>query len=99
MKTLKPIAVALFVALALTGAGKPAAAADPPMPTPPLTGSDAEALARAAIEQLVRALGLALQAVPQYEMPRMNENGDIIIRRANPRPIDVRPPSPDEAAT
>jgi hypothetical protein len=98
MKTAKPLMLALFLTLALSAAGRPAAA-EPPMPTPPLTGTDAEALARAAIEQLVRALGLALQSVPQYEMPRMNDEGDIIIRRSNPRPPDTRPPQADELAT
>ena len=47
---------------------------------------DAEGLAREGVEKLLRALELLLQSIPQYEAPVINENGDIIIRRRNPRP-------------
>jgi hypothetical protein len=92
------LVAALFLALA--AGPRPAAAEVPAFQVPP-PGSEAEALARAAIEQLIRALGLALQAVPQYEMPRLNERGDIVIRRVNPpdrKPV-TRVPGPDEADT
>ncbi len=41
----------------------------------------AEDMAREAIEQLMRALELMIDSIPQYEMPEIEENGDIIIRR------------------
>lgn len=46
----------------------------------------AEEMARAAIEQLMRALELMIQSIPQYEMPEINEHGDIIIRRKRHAP-------------
>ncbi len=46
----------------------------------------AEDLAREAIEQLMRALELMMDSIPQYEMPEINEHGDIIIRRKRHAP-------------
>ena len=41
----------------------------------------AEEMAREAMEQLMHALELFIESIPQYEMPEVNEHGDIIIRR------------------
>ena len=41
----------------------------------------AEELARETMEQMLRALEMMVQSFPQYEMPEIMENGDIIIRR------------------
>ncbi len=38
-------------------------------------------LATEGVQKLMLALELLLQAIPQYEMPEVLENGDIIIRR------------------
>jgi hypothetical protein len=38
-------------------------------------------MAKEAIEQLMRALELMIESIPQYEIPEINEHGDIIIRR------------------
>ena len=38
-------------------------------------------MAKEAIEQLMRALELMIESIPQYELPEVNEDGDIIIRR------------------
>ena len=38
------------------------------------------------MERMLRAIELMIEMVPQYEMPEVNENGDIIIRRKNPPP-------------
>ncbi len=48
----------------------------------------AEDMAREAIEQLMRALELMIDSIPQYEMPEIEEYGDILIRRKRrtPRP-------------
>ncbi len=49
-------------------------------------------------EKIMRALELMLLAVPQYDLPEVLENGDIIIRRHRPdRP--KRPLEPDQSAT
>lgn len=44
----------------------------------------AEELARQSLETLMRALDAMLDAVPQYALPEILENGDIIIRRIRP---------------
>lgn len=66
-----------------TGLALPGVAQTPP-PSPRAEDQSPEALLRAGIENLLRALGLALQNLPQYEMPQVNEYGDIIIKRVNP---------------
>ena len=53
---------------------------------------------------ILRALGLMLQAIPQYEAPEILDNGDIIIRRKNPQPTpppekDSSPDTPDKTKT
>jgi hypothetical protein len=57
----------------------------------------AENMAREAIEQLMRALGLMIDSIPQYELPVIEENGDIIIRRKRraPRPEPDQPGVPE----
>jgi hypothetical protein len=60
------------------------------------------ALARDAIDKMMRALSLAIENLPQYAAPEFNENGDIIIRRLNPRAEKPRPrvpENPDETRT
>ncbi len=49
------------------------------------------ALVSDGIERLMRALEAFIDMIPQYEMPEINENGDIIIRRK--RHVE---PSPEE---
>jgi hypothetical protein len=63
-----------------------------PAPPAPPAPSGPEELARQALEMLMRALTLAIQNLPQYEMPIVNERGDIIIRRINPPPPKPAPP-------
>lgn len=60
-------------------------AADPTPPPPPGTEAPAELL-KDATRNILNALGLFLQSIPQYEAPEILENGDIIIRRKNPKP-------------
>ena len=38
----------------------------------------------AVLEEVLDAIGLVLRAVPQYELPEVLPNGDIIIRRIPP---------------
>ena len=54
-----------------------------------------------ATRTILRALGLMLQSIPQYETPEILDNGDIIIRRKNPKPTpppeqDPNPDTPDK---
>ena len=68
--------LSLCSALALAGpppalAGEEARSSDP----------DIETLTRDGIDRLMRALEAFIDMIPQYEMPEINEQGDIIIRR------------------
>ncbi|MFQ6018642.1 MAG: hypothetical protein ACE5KF_10655 [Kiloniellaceae bacterium] len=83
---------ALFLVLALALAGPPAAAEEPG------GRPEAEEMAREAMEQLLRALELFIESIPQYEMPEVNENGDIIIRRKR-RPGDREQAEPEVEKT
>ena len=67
---LAAVALSLAVSLAV-----PAAAEESGEPEAP------GELARDGLEQLLRALEAFVDMIPQYEMPEINENGDIIIRR------------------
>ena len=42
-------------------------------------------LAREGVARLLQALEVFIEMIPQYEMPELNENGDIIIRRKRDR--------------
>ena len=73
----KPLIIWSFcLTLALTVGAPGAVLADP-------SGDRerAEEMAREAIQQLLRALELMIESIPQYELPEVNEDGDIIIRR------------------
>jgi hypothetical protein len=83
---------ALFAFLVLALAASPALAQSQ-SPAPPQ--EQPGALARDAIERMMRALSLVIENLPQYAMPELNENGDIIIRRLNPRAEKPRPRTPD----
>ena len=72
-----------------------------PRPSPQDQQS-AEALAREGMEKLMQALRQMLLTVPQYDMPQLNERGDIIIKRRNPpapKPPSAKPPAGKPPAT
>ena len=48
------------------------------------------------LEDVLGAIGLVLKAVPQYELPEVLPNGDIIIRRV--RPEEQSPEKQDKPA-
>jgi len=48
------------------------------------TQSEALAQAEEAMRNILTALNLIIASIPQYEMPEVLENGDIIIRRVQP---------------
>jgi len=91
----------LFIALLmqLSPWSPVARAADPSVGTSPGTerGDDPRALAEEGLALLMQALRLLVRSVPQYELPVINENGDIIIRRRRPSAPDAPAPrSPPE---
>lgn len=43
--------------------------------------ADPSELARESIELMMRSLNLLMDSIPQYELPEITEDGDIIIRR------------------
>ncbi|NKB57943.1 MAG: hypothetical protein GKS00_16590 [Alphaproteobacteria bacterium] len=59
---------------------------------------DPQALASEGMQSLLQAMELMLMAIPQYEAPFINENGDIIIRRKNPLENRTTPgrPAPEK---
>ncbi len=87
MRTLFPVALlSLFLAAVPTWGQAEEPPEQPREPPPP------EQLAREGVEKLLRALDAFIQMIPQYEMPELNENGDIIIRRKR----DGAPAKPGE---
>lgn len=90
----------IILALALTLGGAPGVglaqsqAERPPGRESPRDEPSAEALAREAVEKLVQALSVLLRSLPQYEMPEINDDGDIIIRRVRPKPGPGPAPAP-----
>jgi hypothetical protein len=56
----------------------------------------AEEMAREGMERILRALNMLMESIPQYELPEVNEKGDIIIRRKNPTPKETAPKRDEE---
>jgi hypothetical protein len=73
---------AVLLGLSLLLATSPAIAEE--LKPKPQTQEQLERLAREAAEKLMMALSAMLAAIPQYEMPELLPNGDIIIRRKLP---------------
>jgi len=84
---MKQLWQAMACAVLLSAALPAAAGAQDQTPPGEAERQRAERLAQEAMEKLVRAIELFLNSVPQYEMPEVNENGDIIIRRKR-RPLE-----------
>lgn len=99
----KSLPARALAAVLLVFAGAAPALAQAQAPAPKPDEQQPGAMARDAIDKLMRALSLAIENLPQYAMPELNENGDIIIRRLNPRAERPRPPrtpgNPDETRT
>ena len=56
--------------------------------------SSPEELLEEGTRRILRAFELFIQTIPQYEMPEVLPNGDIIIRRIPPEPDPEREPEP-----
>lgn len=72
----------IVTAAAISSSGTFALGADS-NPAPDVRDRAEQALKEGA-DKIMRALELMMRAVPQYEMPEVLENGDIIIRRRHP---------------
>ncbi len=83
-------ATALLLGLAIGGSPAAVAADEPPADRP-------EELAREGMERMLKALELMIEMIPQYEMPEVTEEGDIIIRRK--RRKSEPPPDPETEET
>lgn len=93
-KRLRAVALAAAVGLSAGLAAPPAMAEDPIDPR-----AEVERLARDAARTIVAALSLLVAAIPQYELPEILPNGDIIIRRKNPSgsvPRETPEPMPED---
>jgi hypothetical protein len=61
----------------------------------------AEDMAREGMERIMRALELFMDSIPQYELPEVNEHGDIIIKRKRdfedrkPKELEKEPDATD----
>ena len=86
------IAAVLLLGLAYAVPPPALAAEEPPADRP-------EELAREGMERLLRALELMIQMIPQYEMPEVTEDGDIIIRRKRHKAAPPPDPEVDETET
>lgn len=62
-----------------------------PQPTPKEQMDEAAKAAEQAAKDLISIMGIMLRSIPQYEMPVILENGDILIRR-----VPKEPAAPDE---
>jgi hypothetical protein len=85
MPRLTPVILSLFLIFAV--------------PPAALAGGESEddaasELAREGVETLMRALEALIDEIPVYEMPELNEDGDIIIRRKR-KPEEAPPEDPD----
>jgi hypothetical protein len=86
MRITLPAAAPVVAALMLLAPAGARAASEPTEPPPGFT-QDLQRAAELMRQGLDKALGSVetlLRSVPQYELPQMDENGDIVIRRKRP---------------
>ena len=83
----------LALSIALGVAAPATLAAEEPTPR-----AAPEELAREGVDKLMRALRAMMEKIPQYELPEINDQGDIIIRRRRP-PEKAKPSDPEVDAT
>lgn len=85
----------LLILLVLTGPGAAAAANDQPAwPDSDRLARDmreAGELIRQGLEKMLGSIDAALRAMPQYELPTIDADGNVIIRRKPPGARDAEP--------
>ena len=92
-RALRAVAFA-FGLLTAAGAGWPGGAlAQAPAAPPPDQARPVPEVMEDAGRRLFKMLELLIKAIPQYEMPEILANGDIVIRR-KPRPPEGQTPLP-----
>lgn len=82
MKAIPLILLAIFMA------ASPARAEDPKTPLP--NWDESQEMLEDGAKRVIGALQLFLSAIPQYEMPEILPNGDILIRRKH---LEKEPPA------
>lgn len=80
------LAASMIALMALTAA---------PAWAEPQQDKDPHALASDGIQSLLKAMEMMFLAIPQYDTPYVNEDGDIIIRRKNPSRNPSNPATPE----
>jgi len=80
------LAASMIALMALTAA---------PAWAEPRQDKDPHAMASDGIQSLLKAMEMMLLAIPQYDTPYVNENGDIIIQRKNPSRNPSDPATPE----
>lgn len=97
-KSLRPVAAAgVILALGPLSAGP--LLAQSPAPSLAQSGSPESGeetpseLAKEGLDRMLRAIELMIEMIPQYDLPEVLPNGDILIRRKNPS----SPDSPEDA--
>jgi hypothetical protein len=85
MPRLSPLILSLFLFLAAPPVALGAGESE---------GDSVGELAREGVETLMRALEALIDEIPLYEMPELNEDGDIIIRRKR-KTEEASPEDPD----
>ncbi len=88
-------ALALFLLLSLAIAA-PASAQEGPNPDQRVLPPETEKALREGAERIKRALEDMLRSVPQYELPEITEQGDIVIRRKRTEQPPRETPEPGD---
>ena len=94
MSLVRRVITTLIVASVALAIGLPAQAQSRQPPTLEQQADEAARAMRDAIERAMKLLGGVVDQIPQYEMPEILPNGDIIIRRLPPRGAPPRDPPP-----
>lgn len=81
-----------FLLIALAASPAPASEEEAREPPP-------GELALEGVESLLRALEALIRMIPQYELPELTNEGDIIIRRKRPDDVPLGGPETEETRT
>lgn len=85
MKTLFHLLAIMVLVIAPGLVARPAIADDPAAASPGQQLQQGGALIRQGLEKVMGSIAASLRAIPQYALPKLDENGNIILRRTPPR--------------